>query len=130
MPSTRVANPRSAALLLALAALPAAGLLPSAASAAGRTCDNGGSSHVYSLKTFRGAPCGSALVISSRLANRYNRPADFRRLNSTTPIVQKDGAGRKYTCKWQSGSAKGDIALWACNHGSRVVTWIWRYEAL
>ncbi len=122
---------RRSALLVALAALPAAGAMASPASALSvRACDTGGSSHVYGLKAFRGARCGSALVISSRLANRFDHPSDFSRPASSGRIAQKDALGRKYTCKWQQGSSGGDIALWACTSGKRVVTWVWRFEAL
>lgn len=122
---------RRTALAIAIAALPAAGLAVSPASAlTTRACDTGGSQHVYSLTSFRGAPCGSALVISHRLANRYSDPTYFHARNSTGTIAQKDAVGRSYSCKWQSGSAHGDIALWACRHGRTVVTWIWRFQAL
>jgi hypothetical protein len=114
-----------------LLALTLAALLPaSAGAAAGNNCDTRGSHHVYSLKTFRGATCGAARHVSRHLATRFDRPADFRDGNSRNAIAQKDGGGHAWSCKWQSGSSKGDIALWSCSRGKRLITWIWRYEQI
>jgi hypothetical protein len=115
----------------ALVALTLALALPASASAAaGHNCSTGGSHHVYSLKTFRGAGCASARQVSRQLATRFDRPSAFRDGNSRHPIDQKDARGHAWSCKWQSGSSKGDIALWSCTRGKRVVTWIWRYEQI
>lgn len=115
-------------VLLAVATLSAVAASPALAD---RTCD---SDHpIYGLKTFgSGAAgrCGAALVVASRLAERYDTARDFRGTHSRTRISGSDARGHTYSCKWQEGSSRHDIILWACRSGSVTVTWIWRLHRL
>jgi len=118
-------------LLVLLVALLALGAVTAGPASAARTCD---SDHpVYGLKTFgSGAAgrCGAAVVISSRLADRYDQARDFRGSRSTARIAVSDARGHRYTCKWEAASTHHDIITWACRSGSVTVTWIWRLHRL
>ena len=73
-------------------------LLFAVPASADRRCE---SDHpVYALKTFNGPGCGTALVVASRITNRFNGSGDFSGQRSTVRITQRDGNNA-------SGSATG-----------------------
>lgn len=114
-------------ILIVLASVAALCAVAASPALADRRCD---SEHpIYGLKTFgSGAAgrCGAALVAASRIADRYDRPRDFRGSRSTARISTRDAAGHTYSCKWQSASTRNDIINWACRSGSVTVAWVWR----
>lgn len=111
-------------LLAILAAAVAFSLLPSAASAA---CP---SDHpVYGLRV-DGVGCGTALVVASRITQRYDAVGDFRGTSSSVRITQRDGRGRSFRCSWNRASVHGDIVNWVCVRGMTFVGWVWRRHRL
>jgi hypothetical protein len=102
--------------------------LPSTALAAPHHC--GDDDHVYGLQTIGGTGCGVAVVVSSRLANRFGDSDDFRGTESDVRITQRDANRNKWKCNWQSADSRTEIINWACNRGRAVILWVWREHPL
>jgi hypothetical protein len=116
-------------LSLAIAAVALVMALPGAtASAAPHPC--GDDDHVYGLQTVGGTGCGVAVVVSSRLANRFSDSDDFHGNQSDVRITQRDANRNKWKCTWQSADSHNEIINWACNRGRAAILWIWREEPL
>lgn len=81
---------------------------------------------VYELATFNRVPCARADDVSFGLANRFDRPSDFRDREEGKVFVQRDDKGKKWRCRWQSADIRNNSVLWACGRGKGVITWAWR----
>ena len=115
------------ALLTAAVAIVVA-LPGTSASAAPRHC--GDDDHVYGLQTAGGTGCGVAIVVSSRLANRFSDSDDFDGNQSDVRITQRDANGNKWKCNWQSADSHNEIINWACIRGGSSILWVWREHPL
>jgi len=118
-------------VLLSLSILLLIGLVPPAMADAA-TLRNCGDDHpVYALKSRGDLGCGTAVVVSSRITNRFSDRSDFNGSNSSVNITVRDGLDRKFKCKWQSGSSRNDVIFWGCNGpGATTILWIWRDQRI
>lgn len=118
-------------VFLSLSILLLIGLVPPAMADAATLHNCGDEDPVYGLKVRGDLGCGVAAVVSSKITQRYPNRSDFNGGNSNVTITVRDALGRKFKCKWQSGSSRNDVIFWACNGpGATTILWIWRDQAI